>query len=308
MMRGADGMNTVQCAQANSLARKTTGVIVGAGNHSTVQQMSDDRIDLISSYCDRRCDRCAYTERCLAYACHMAIEMCGEAKEASRSQSVRRSRKGREAAAARLACRLRRRRADRGRTSGIHGGRSGARRATRRPADRDHGAPLFLVLVRVAERPVRRASNGGGPPSLSKSWTSSATIPCSSARRSIGRFAVVPDALGNRIAAMVVDSSARDLVRVRVHTTQRRDWIAAGLFTPVSASAEVLRHRRLRGQQSSRPNRMVRRTLRPWKLLCDQGLARHLGRFSQLGHQSGVRPPSPETSGEDQLTAALSAA
>jgi len=53
MMRGAAGKKTVQCAQANSLARKITGVIVGAGNHSTVQQVSDDRIDFISSYCDR---------------------------------------------------------------------------------------------------------------------------------------------------------------------------------------------------------------------------------------------------------------
>jgi hypothetical protein len=68
---------------------------------------------------------------------------------------------------------------------------------------------------------------------------------------------------------------------------QRRDWIAAGLFRPpVSASAKVLRHRHLRGQQSSSPNRMVRRTLRPWKLLCDQGLARRTGRFPQLARQS----------------------
>ena len=44
-----------------------TGVIVGAGNHSTVRQVSDDRIDFISSYCDRWCERCAYTERCSAF-------------------------------------------------------------------------------------------------------------------------------------------------------------------------------------------------------------------------------------------------
>ncbi|PYR19725.1 MAG: hypothetical protein DMF98_24390 [Acidobacteria bacterium] len=81
MMRGAAGKKTVQCAQANSFARKTTGVIDGAGNHSTVQQVSDDRIDFISSYCDRWCERCAYTERCSAYACHMAIEMCGDAEQ-----------------------------------------------------------------------------------------------------------------------------------------------------------------------------------------------------------------------------------
>ena len=37
---------------ANSFACKTTRVIVGASNQSNVQQMSDDRIDFISSYCD----------------------------------------------------------------------------------------------------------------------------------------------------------------------------------------------------------------------------------------------------------------
>jgi hypothetical protein len=81
MMRCAAGKKTVQCAQANSFARKITGVIVAAGKHSTVQKMSDDRIDCISSYCDRWCERCAYIERCSAYACHMAIEMCGNAAQ-----------------------------------------------------------------------------------------------------------------------------------------------------------------------------------------------------------------------------------
>ena len=43
--------------------------------------MRDDRIDFISAYCDRWCERCAYTERCSAYACHVAIEMCGDAHQ-----------------------------------------------------------------------------------------------------------------------------------------------------------------------------------------------------------------------------------
>ena len=42
--------------------------------------MNNDRIDFISSYCDRWCERCAYTERCSAYACEVAIAMCGDAK------------------------------------------------------------------------------------------------------------------------------------------------------------------------------------------------------------------------------------
>jgi hypothetical protein len=38
--------------------------------------MSDDRIDFISAYCDRWCDRCAFTDRCSAYAIKAAIAMC----------------------------------------------------------------------------------------------------------------------------------------------------------------------------------------------------------------------------------------
>jgi hypothetical protein len=38
--------------------------------------MIADRIDFISSYCDRWCERCAFTSRCSAYACQMAIAMC----------------------------------------------------------------------------------------------------------------------------------------------------------------------------------------------------------------------------------------
>jgi hypothetical protein len=37
-----------------------------------------DRIDFISAYCDRWCERCAYTARCSAYACDVAAGMCGD--------------------------------------------------------------------------------------------------------------------------------------------------------------------------------------------------------------------------------------
>lgn len=43
--------------------------------------MTTDRIDFISSYCDRWCERCAYTDRCSAYACQVAVAMCGDAAE-----------------------------------------------------------------------------------------------------------------------------------------------------------------------------------------------------------------------------------
>jgi hypothetical protein len=39
--------------------------------------MKTDRIDFISSYCDRWCERCTFTERCSAYACDVATAMCG---------------------------------------------------------------------------------------------------------------------------------------------------------------------------------------------------------------------------------------
>ena len=38
--------------------------------------MRTDRIDFISSYCDRWCERCAFTARCSAFAGRVAIAMC----------------------------------------------------------------------------------------------------------------------------------------------------------------------------------------------------------------------------------------
>jgi hypothetical protein len=40
--------------------------------------MKTDRIDFISAYCDRWCERCAYTSRCSAFACQAAAAMCGD--------------------------------------------------------------------------------------------------------------------------------------------------------------------------------------------------------------------------------------
>jgi hypothetical protein len=40
--------------------------------------MDSQRIEFISSYCDRWCERCAYTTRCSAYACEVAAAMCGD--------------------------------------------------------------------------------------------------------------------------------------------------------------------------------------------------------------------------------------
>jgi hypothetical protein len=42
----------------------------------TGNPMRGDYIDFISAYCDRWCERCAFTERCSAYAVHAAMAMC----------------------------------------------------------------------------------------------------------------------------------------------------------------------------------------------------------------------------------------
>jgi hypothetical protein len=42
------------------------------------RRMQTDRIDSISSYCDRWCERCAFTDRCAVYACQVAIAMCDD--------------------------------------------------------------------------------------------------------------------------------------------------------------------------------------------------------------------------------------
>jgi hypothetical protein len=43
--------------------------------------MIDDRIDFISAYCDRWCERCAFTTRCSTFLAEAAIGMCGDAHE-----------------------------------------------------------------------------------------------------------------------------------------------------------------------------------------------------------------------------------
>lgn len=44
--------------------------------------MRTDRIEFISEYCDRWCERCAFTSRCSAYAVQAALGMCGDLGEA----------------------------------------------------------------------------------------------------------------------------------------------------------------------------------------------------------------------------------
>lgn len=44
--------------------------------------MCTDRIASISEYCDRWCERCAFTSRCAAYAVQAALGMCGDLQEA----------------------------------------------------------------------------------------------------------------------------------------------------------------------------------------------------------------------------------
>ena len=44
--------------------------------------MNSDRIDFISAYCDRWCERCAFTSRCSAFAVRAAEAMCGSFAEA----------------------------------------------------------------------------------------------------------------------------------------------------------------------------------------------------------------------------------
>lgn len=43
--------------------------------------MTFERIDFISSYCDRWCERCAFTSRCSVFAVEAAIAMCGDERD-----------------------------------------------------------------------------------------------------------------------------------------------------------------------------------------------------------------------------------
>jgi hypothetical protein len=44
--------------------------------------MRNDRIAFISEYCDRWCERCAFTSRCSSYAVQAAMGMCGDFADA----------------------------------------------------------------------------------------------------------------------------------------------------------------------------------------------------------------------------------
>jgi len=44
--------------------------------------VESDRIDFISAYCDRWCERCAFTARCSLFAVQAAEAMCGDFEEA----------------------------------------------------------------------------------------------------------------------------------------------------------------------------------------------------------------------------------
>jgi hypothetical protein len=44
--------------------------------------VTTDRIDFISEYCDRWCERCAFTSRCAAFATEIAYGMCGDLEDA----------------------------------------------------------------------------------------------------------------------------------------------------------------------------------------------------------------------------------
>lgn len=50
--------------------------------------MNIDRIDFISAYCDRWCERCAFTSRCSAYAVDVATAMCDGDFEAALELAV----------------------------------------------------------------------------------------------------------------------------------------------------------------------------------------------------------------------------
>jgi hypothetical protein len=43
--------------------------------------MQTSRIDFISAYCDRWCERCRYTARCSVFAVQAAVAMCGDFRE-----------------------------------------------------------------------------------------------------------------------------------------------------------------------------------------------------------------------------------
>ena len=51
---------------------------VSARHRRKGARVNTDRIDFISAYCDRWCERCRFTSRCSSYAVEIATGMCGD--------------------------------------------------------------------------------------------------------------------------------------------------------------------------------------------------------------------------------------
>jgi hypothetical protein len=82
-----DGRNGPQPQPTNRFFRMSSSGHAGSrlarfDRRVPSDRMNAGRIDFISSYCDRWCERCAFTERCSAFACQVAQGMCGDAAAA----------------------------------------------------------------------------------------------------------------------------------------------------------------------------------------------------------------------------------
>src|SRR6476660_6512605 len=80
--------------QRSFIGRNPAGALVAFDQQSPTNMTDSfaERIDFISSYCDRWCERCAYTSRCSTYACQVAVAMCGDRGWAGGSAGRRRAR------------------------------------------------------------------------------------------------------------------------------------------------------------------------------------------------------------------------
>jgi hypothetical protein len=78
----AAGDRTLRDVRTRTGDSRNHACFVVARNVRLPSAMSTTRIDFISNYCDSWCDRCAFTQRCSAFAARTAIAMCGGDVEA----------------------------------------------------------------------------------------------------------------------------------------------------------------------------------------------------------------------------------
>lgn len=168
--------------------------------------MSTDRIDFISAYCDRWCERCAFTSRCSAYAVDRALDRQERAAQHARVAAAPIFR--RALAYTMLSHRWVDHHSERLRASGDP-------LVVEALAVVSHGAALIVAKLQRALDGRDRHTHGpdGDDHPVQNDWNGSAKTALISLERSEAGWRAIAHATSDPVAVMLADG-ARDLHRL----------------------------------------------------------------------------------------------